>query len=84
MTIVMMTVVIRTAVMQRYLCVTIPPAVRPNLLRKTCVRSLTCAHIWVRAAHTKGEGEGAGTNKSAQELTRRDRQTARHLAPPGD
>ena len=34
-------------------CVTIPPAVRPTLLRQMDMGSLTCAHIWVRAVqHT--------------------------------
>ena len=45
--------------------------------------------MWVHAVHTKGGGargggEGSGTNKSAQELTRRDRNTVPHPAPPGD
>ena len=44
--------------------------------------SLTCAHIWVRAAHTREEG--SGTNRSARESTRRDRKTAPLPAPPGD
>ena len=39
--------------------------------------SLTCAPIWVRAVHTKG---GSGTNKSAQELTRRGKTTVFRLA----
>ena len=36
---------------------------------------------WVRAVHTKG---GSGTNKSAEDLTRRDRNVVSHPAPPGD
>ena len=36
-----------------YFCVSIPPAVRPFLLRQMDMVSLTCAHIWVRAVHTK-------------------------------
>ena len=61
--------------------VSIPLTVRPTLLRQMDMGSLTWAQIWVLAAHTKG---GSSTNKSAQELTRRDRKTAHHLAPPGD
>ena len=33
----------------QYLCVSIPPAVRPTLLRQMDRGSLTCAQIWVRA-----------------------------------
>ena len=35
-------------------CVSIPPAVRPTLLRQMDMRSLTCAQIWVHAVHMKG------------------------------
>ena len=42
--------------------------------------SLTCAQILTLFLH-KG---GSGTSKSAQELTRRDRKTVPHPAPPGD
>ena len=38
-----------------------------------------CMHI-----HTKGVGGESGTNKSAQELTQRDRRTVPHPAPPRD
>ena len=31
----------------------IPPAARPTLIRPMDTGSLTCAHIWVRAVHTK-------------------------------
>ena len=58
----------RTAIARRYLafcccwfcscvqrfCVSIPPAVRPTLLRQMDMGSLTCTQIWVRAVHTKG------------------------------
>ena len=47
---------------------------RPTLLRQLNIGSLTCAQIWVRAVQIKREGGGgAGTNKSALELTRKDR-----------
>ena len=36
------------------------------------------------ACRTHKGGYGSGTNKSAQELTRRERETAPHPAPPGD
>ena len=77
-----------------FLYVTIPPAVRPTLLQQMDVGSLTYAQTWMRVIHTKigcvcvcgGGGVGGGvsaTNKSAQELTRRDRQlTVSHRAPP--
>ena len=42
--------------------------------------SLTCAHVWARAVHIKGQAQ---LNKSAQELTRRDRKTVPLPAPPG-
>ena len=64
-----------------------PPAVRPSPLRQIDMGSLTCAQTWVRALHIyiytrKG---GQGTNKSAQELARRDRKKpVHHPAPPGD
>ena len=62
-----------------------PPAVSPALLRHVDMGSLTCAHVWVRAVHTKrGEGRGSATNKSAQELTRRDRKTIFHPGPSGN
>ena len=69
-------------------CVTIPSAVRRTLLRHMDKGSLTCAQIWSRAVITKvvgvGWGGGSGTNKSAQELTRRDRKSVCHPAPLGD
>ena len=40
--------------------VSIPPAVRPTVLRHTDMGSLTCAHIWVLPVHTKGWGGGGG------------------------
>ena len=66
-----------------YLCVTIPPAVRPTLVRLVEMGSLTCAHI-VRACRT--HEEGSGTSKSAQpHVTLKDRKTTvPHPAPPGD
>ena len=66
----------------QYLCVTIPLAVRPALLvlQQVVLGSLTCTQIQVGGCRThKG---GSGTNKPAQELTRRDRKTAAHPAPP--
>ena len=45
----------------------IPAAVRPTLLRQMDMGSLTCAYRWVRTVR------GSGTNKSAHELTQRDR-----------
>ena len=52
--------------------VSIPPAGRLALLRQMDMGSLTCAHIWVSVtcAHI---WVSAGTNKSWQELTGRDR-----------
>ena len=44
--------------------VSIPPAARTILLRQMDMGSLTCAHIWVRAVHTKGGQEQAGLHKS--------------------
>ena len=68
--------------------VSIWPALRRTLLRLMDMGSLTCAQIWVRVIHTNAKwregGGGSGTNKSAQELTRRDRKTVCHPAPPGD
>ena len=58
----------------QYFCVSIPPAVRPTVIRQMDMGSLTCAHMWVRAVYTR-KGGGSGTKKSAQELTRRDRKT---------
>ena len=46
--------------------VSIPPAVRPTLLRQIRMESLTCAQVWVRAVHAKG---GQAQKKSAHELT---------------
>ena len=51
--------------------VPIPPTVRSVLLRQMDTGSLTCAHIWVSAVHTKGGGHDK--KKCAPELTRRDR-----------
>ena len=59
-----------------YVRFSIPPAVRPTHLRKMDVGSLTCAQFGC-VLYT---WRGSGTNKSAEELTRRDRKTA----PPGD
>ena len=42
-------------------CVSIPPAVKPTLLRQMDMGSLMCAQIWVHAVHTGG----SGTNQSA-------------------
>ena len=39
--------------------VSIPPAVRPIVLRRMDMESLTCAQSWVRAVHTKGGQEQA-------------------------
>ena len=60
-------------------CVYIQPAVMPTLLRQIDIGSLMCAHMWGCAVHTKG---GSGTNKSAQELTWRNRKAVPHPAPP--
>ena len=38
----------------------IPPGVRPTLLRQMDVESLTCAYIWERVVHTKGDWWGRG------------------------
>ena len=62
--------------------VSIPPTVKPTLLRQIDIESLTCAQIWVRAVHTIECG--SGTNKSTQELTRRDRNTVPDPSTPGD
>ena len=43
--------------------------------------SLTCAQIWVHTVHTEG---GSGANKSAQELTWKDKKPVPHSTPPGD
>ena len=43
---------------------TLPPAVWPTLLRQMDMGSLTCAQIWVRAAHTKGGQAQASLHKS--------------------
>ena len=59
---------------------TIPPAVRPTLSRQMDMGSSS----WMRAVHTKGGGEGGGgigTNKSAQEVTRRDTNNVLSPAP---
>ena len=54
----------------QYFCLTTSQAVKPTLLRHTIyMGSLTCVETWVRAVHSEGESD---TNKSAQELTRRD------------
>ena len=63
--------------------VSIPPAVRPALLRQMDIGSLTCAQIWVRSVHTKG-WLGRNKSTSAQELTRRGRKPVLHPAPLGD
>ena len=60
-----------------YTCVTIPLAVRPTLLRQMDMVSAT-SHTHQGA---RGRG-GAGTSKSAQELTQRDRKTVLHPALP--
>ena len=44
--------------------VSIPPAVRPTLLRQMDMGSLTCAQIWVRAVHTKGGQAQTSLRKS--------------------
>ena len=44
--------------------VSIPPAVRPNLLRQMDLGSLTCAQSWVRAVHTKGGQAQTSLHKS--------------------
>ena len=62
----------------QYFCVAIPGAVRPTVLQQTYVGSLTCEYIWVGAVRMKGE---SATKKFAQELTWRDRKTARYPAP---
>ena len=49
----------------------IPPAVRPTLSRQMAMGYLTCA-IWGRARQAQ----------TAKELTRRDRKTVPHPAPP--
>ena len=59
----------------QYFRVSISSAVRLTLLRPVDMGSLTCAHIWVRAVHTK---EGQAHYKSAQEsgtVKREDRGT---------
>ena len=67
--------------MQYFCCVTVPPAVRPTLLRQMDRGSLTCAQI-LGACHT--HEVGSGTKKSAQELTRRDEKTVPHSVSPED
>ena len=60
-------------------------SVRPALVRRMEVGSLTCAQMWVRAVYVTHEGGGGGvrhTNKSAHDLTRRDRKTVPHAASP--
>ena len=61
----------------QYLCVIIPPAVRPTLLQHMDLGSLTCARIWVRAIHAKG----------GQALTRVESEGQKkivpHPVPPG-
>ena len=49
----------------QYFCVTIPPAVRPTLLRQMDMGSLTCAQTWVRAVHTKGVGAEGGQTQTS-------------------
>ena len=45
-------------------CDSIPPAVRPTLLQQMDMGSLTCAHILVRAIHTKGGQAQTSLHKS--------------------
>ena len=56
--------------------VSVPPAVRPTLLRQMDMGSLTCEQIWVRPVHTKREVrhkhvctrvDSAGQNKARSE-----------------
>ena len=44
--------------------VTIPPAVRPALLRQMDMGSLTCAQIWMHAIHMKGGHAQASVHNS--------------------
>ena len=44
--------------------VSIPPTVRPTLLQRIDMGSLTCAQIWVRAVHTKGDQAETSLHKS--------------------
>ena len=49
----------------QYSCVTIPPAVRPTLLRQMDMGSLTCAHIWMPCrTHEGGDQAQTGLHKS--------------------
>ena len=57
----------------QYVCVTIPPAVRPPLLRQMDTGSLTCAQIRVYTVHINGGQEQTSLHRS---LTWRDRKTA--------
>ena len=61
---------IRSVLCAVSLRVFLQPAVKPTVLRQMDMGSLTCAHIGC-VPYTRGGGEGSGTNKSAQELTRR-------------
>ena len=45
-----------------YFRVTIPPALRPTLLRQMDVGSFTCAHIWLRVVCTRMREGQAQTN----------------------
>ena len=58
----------------QYFFVTIPPVARPTLLRQIHMGSLTCVHSCGLLPYGGHKG-GSGTNKSAQELARRDRKT---------
>ena len=66
----------------QYFCVTIPPAVRPTLFTTDGYGIFNNMRTNLGVCRTH-EG-GSGTNKSAQELTRRDRKTAPHPAPLWD
>ena len=48
----------------QYLCLTVPPAVRPTVLRQMDAGCLTCTQI-----RSRESGEGGQTDKSARELT---------------
>ena len=50
----------------QYFRVSIPPAVRPTLLRHMDMGPLTCAQIWVRAVHTKGDQAQTSLHKNGQ------------------
>ena len=64
----------------QYFCVTIPPAVRPTLLWQVDIHNGICN---LPTDYRKHEG-GSSTNKSAQELTWRTRETVLHPALLGD